>query len=208
MKKRILLILGLIACMLFAFGGCGEKETPPPDDNPPSGTVIALNKTELTVFVGSEEQLLLENASGKTAVWESSDKTVATVDAEGTGAFVKGIKAGTATITVTVEEQKLTCTVTVRESPLSVFLPDAPTGSLRNGRLVLIKNGVATVRAMSEIELSGTPKWTSSDESVGTVEYQGLIARVKAVARGECTITVECDGYKASFTLLVGKVAS
>lgn len=196
----------LLFCLLFALCACGEAQ-PSDGGGEQSGTEIALNKTELTVYIGMDEQLLVSNASGKTVVWKSSDEAVASVEAEGSGAFVKGIEVGTATVTATVEGKTLTCAVTVKESPLFVFLPDGPTGSFKNGRLVLLPNDVATVKAMSEIEFSGTPEWKSSDESVGMVEFQGLIARIKAVARGECTVTVECDGFSASFLLLVGKTA-
>lgn len=58
-----------------------------------------------------------ENASNKNVAWESSNPSVATVDAEGT---VYAVSNGTAVITVTTEDGKKTasCTVTV-EIPLA-----------------------------------------------------------------------------------------
>ncbi len=202
MKKRIWIAVSLIACMIVcvlpALGGCDGPKTD-----------IALDKPAVTVYVGEEEQIMLQGASGQTVVWKSSDESVATVEAEGIGAYIKGISAGSTTVTASIGgEEAAVCEVTVKDSPLYVFLPDGGTGSLKNGRLVLLKNGTATVKAISDVPLTGTPEWRSSDESVGTVNYQGLICLVTAVARGECTITVECDGYRASFTLYVGKTAS
>ena len=203
MKKKILLlfcILTALCCMLCA---CGET---PIVDPPDPG--LTLDQTSLTLWNGEEGRLTVSFEGGKTIAWTSSDESVVSVTADGAKATVKGLKEGTATVTASCGELTATCTVTVKASPLSVFLPDGATGSLKNGRLVLVKNGKATVKALSEVPLKGEAKWTSSDESVGKVEYQGTICIVTAVARGECTITVECDGYRASFTLFVGKTAS
>ena len=49
--------------------------------------------------------------------WTSSDKTVATVDGSGN---VQGIKAGTATITATVEGKSGKCVVTVKTKVVNV----------------------------------------------------------------------------------------
>ncbi len=205
MKKRVLLLLSLVAALCCLLCACGEGKVPV--DPPDSG--LTLDKTELTLWSGEEVTLTASFEGGKKVTWESSDESVVTLRADGATAGVKALGAGTATVTVSCgDDMTATCAVTVKDSPLSVFLPDGPTGSLKNGRLVLVKNAVATVRAISAAQLSGDPTWTSSDESIATVEYQGLIARVKALARGECTITVECDGYRASFTLFVGKTAA
>ncbi len=200
MKKRILLLLSLVAALCCLLCACGEGNVPidPPDPG------LALNRTSLTLMVGAEEQLVAIYEGKKEISWTCSDETVVSVEPVEGGAYVTGLKVGTATVTASFEEVNVSCTVTVKESPLSIFLPDAPTGSLKNGRLVLVKNGVATVRAFSEIALDGDPVWTVDDESIASVEWQGLIARVTALKRGICTITLSCDGYSASFTLYVG----
>lgn len=79
-------------------------------------TAIALDKTTATVKVGSSTLLAVvttpENADKPVVVWTSSDVTVATV----VDGAVKGIKAGTATITATVAGlTPATCVVTVEE---------------------------------------------------------------------------------------------
>ncbi len=201
MKKKFLLLICLLTALCCMLCACGEVPIDPPDPG------LTLDRTSLTLMDGGEGQLTVSFQGEKTISWTVSDKSVVSVTADGAKATVKGLKEGTATVTAACDDLTATCTVTVKRSALSVYLPDGPTGSLKNGRLVLVKNGVATVRAMSDTPLTGVPKWSSSDESIGTVESQGLIARVKAVARGVCTITVECDGYSASFTLFVGKTA-
>ncbi|MUP32870.1 Ig-like domain-containing protein [Enterococcus faecium] len=79
---------------------------------------VALNKTTLSLVVGSTETLvatiLPANATNKNVTWSSSDSTIATVDTKGK---VVAVKAGTTEITVnTVDGNKSAkCTLTVNE---------------------------------------------------------------------------------------------
>ena len=78
-------------------------------------TGVSLNKTRLSITMGSSETLTATvapaNASDKSVTWTTSDAAVATVN-DGT---VTGVAPGTATITVTTVDGELTatCTVTV-----------------------------------------------------------------------------------------------
>ena len=79
-------------------------------------TGITLNKTSLTLEAKSTETLTAtvapSNATDKTVTWTSSDTNIATVD----GGVVKGVSAGTATITAkTYNGKTATCTVTVEQ---------------------------------------------------------------------------------------------
>ena len=188
MKKRFSLLALVVALFtLVLFTACGGT---------PAAT---LNKTELSMTVGTEFTLEAALTNVQEVTWESSDHKTVDVTADGKTAVVKALKAGTVTISVMNGEDVLaTCETTVAESPLSVFLPD--------GKLVLRINSSATVKAVCLTELNGEAVWSSSDEAIGTVEAQGMTARVTARKRGTCTITVKADGYAASFTLMVGIV--
>lgn len=78
---------------------------------------VSLDKTSTDVAVNQTFTLtatvLPENATNKDVTWSSSDETVATVE----NGVVKGIKVGTATITVTTADggKTATCVVTVKE---------------------------------------------------------------------------------------------
>ena len=76
-------------------------------------TSVTLDKTSLSLKVNEELTLTAtvkpDNATDKTVTWSSSNTSVATV----TGGTVKGIKAGTATITAKAGGQSATCQVTV-----------------------------------------------------------------------------------------------
>lgn len=75
---------------------------------------VTLNKTELPLFVGAHEKLTYTtdpvNPTDPAALWESDNEAAATVAQDGT---VTAVAAGTANITVTVDEKTATCEVTV-----------------------------------------------------------------------------------------------
>lgn len=75
----------------------------------PAPTISA---TSTTITAGQKATLEVINADD-TITWSSNKKTVATVSSKG---VVTAKKAGTATITATVGEEKLTCKVTVKKN--------------------------------------------------------------------------------------------
>jgi uncharacterized protein YjdB len=72
---------------------------------------VKLNTTKATIYAGETLQLTLKNA--KSVTWKTSNKKVATVTAKGK---VKGVKAGSATITATNTKSKKSykCKITVK----------------------------------------------------------------------------------------------
>ena len=93
------------------------KDKDPLDPDYRAVTSIIISKYESETSVGSSTQMSFtmnpSNATNPYVYWESSDPTVATVDAYGK---VKGLKEGTATITITSVSGKktATCTLNVR----------------------------------------------------------------------------------------------
>lgn len=172
-------------------------------------TRVTLNKSSVTIYVPDTYQLTAtvkpEDASNPTVIWTSSDESVATVDENG---LVTAVGNGTATITATSAdgtEKSASCTVTVID-------PDnIPVSS------ITISGGNVTLEASSTYAISVTVKpndaanaaiiWTSSDESVATVDENGVVT---AVGKGTATITATAaDGYgaTASFTVNVSNDA-
>ncbi|MDR0426079.1 MAG: Ig-like domain-containing protein [Clostridiales bacterium] len=121
------------------------------------------------------------NATDKTVTWSTSDGAVATVDADG---LVTAMAAGTATITVTTADggKTASCTVTVSSvvSVAEITLSDS-TAALKVGQT---KQLTATVLPLNAADKTIT--WRSSDESVATVDQNGLVTALKA---GLVTIT-------------------
>lgn len=198
-------------CLALLLCGCGETTDEPgekPNDttNPPATTTTAsvtLELDELTVTEGETAQVKVTAVDCTSVSWKVENEDIATVETKNFVATVTGVSVGSTVITVTGKdangvEVTDTCTVTVeaKDTRLSVFLPA--------GKLVLTKEKSASVRAIAADGLTGEVTWESSDESVGTVEYQGLLAVVTAHTKGTCTITVRCGSASASFELICG----
>lgn len=90
---------------------------------------IVVEPTELSLKAGDSYQLVTkvepENATERGVTFKSSDPSVATVDENG---VIKGIKAGTVTITVVSKDGKVkaTCKVTVTEEEKEPEVPETP----------------------------------------------------------------------------------
>ena len=86
-------------------------------------TGVVLGKTELTLVEGEEENLAAavtpENATDKSVVWESSNKSAAAVSQEG---LVTAVGDGKATITVKTNDGgfSASCEVTVKKKVIAV----------------------------------------------------------------------------------------
>ena len=159
---------------------------------------VKLNKSELSLQIGKTETLTPKfspiSYPDKSVTWKSSDTKVATVTSAGK---VKGIKAGTATITCTSKATgtKAACKVTVG----NITLNKSKVG-LEKGKTVTLK---ATVTPSSLADKS--VKWKSSDKSVATVTSKG---KVKGVKYGTATITCTsvATGLSTTCKVTVGHV--
>ena len=162
-----------------------------PQNIPVNG--VTLNPTLLSLFTGGSETLTATvepgNATNKALTWSTSDNTVATVDENGK---VTAVGAGEATITVTTEDGRktATCIVTVTVPVTGV--------KLNKETLELFTDGSETLTATVEPG-NATNKnvtWSSSDETIATVDNNGTVT---AVGAGEATITVTTeDGCKTA----------
>lgn len=151
-----------------------------------------------------------EDATDVKLAYESSDETVATVDEAGN---VTAVGQGTCTITTTIvadapapeeevdsamlvvpENAKAETKVTVGKAVESIAL-DAAQGTLTVG-------GSRTIGAtvLPEDATDKTLTWTSSDETVATVDGQGTVT---AKGVGNATITASHGDVTASYKLTV-----
>ena len=124
---------------------------------------------------------IAEAAEKLTVEWSSSDETIVTVDAEGN---VTAVEAGEAYVTATVKDKDgLTATTLVRVAV-------TPTGVEAPETLELVTNGENAKNLDAKIVPEGATgvklAYESSDESVATVDENGMVT---AVADGECVIT-------------------
>ncbi len=176
------------------------KEEPKPDPILVDG--VSLDKVELALIEGETADLVAtvtpEDADNKNVSWSSSDESIVTVDQNGE---VTAIKEGTAIITVITEDggKTATCTVTVtaKEEPEPDPIPvDGVT--LDKTELALIEGETADLVATVTPEDADNKNvsWSSSDESIATVDQNG---KVTAVKEGTAIITVTTeDGDKTA----------
>jgi len=154
---------------------------------------ITLNKSTLSLQAGKTESLVVSyqpsQPSGVSVTWTSSNNSVATVNSSGT---VTAVKAGTAVITVSVDGFSAACTVTV---PLQGITLDKSTLSLQEG-----KTESLTVSYQPSQPSDVSAAWTSSDDSVATVNSSG---NVTAVSEGTAVITASAGGFSAACTVTV-----
>ena len=151
---------------------------------------LKLTTDTKTIEVGATTEITPnftpDNVTITAVTWTSNNEKVATVDAHG---VVTGVGRGTASITAKATDgsnQKGSITITVQQQPTGITLtPESPTiavGSTRTMKAeVLPKN--ADNKAVT---------WTSSDESIATVNQRGVIT---PKLPGECTITCTSQAH-------------
>ena len=146
---------------------------------PEMATLMSLGETvqlEATVLDGNGQLV-----SGAVVMWQSSDEAVATVSAEG---LVTAVRNGTARITARSGSASQGIDVTVIQSAGSIVIaPDEATlmslgATVQLTATVLDQNGQSVEDAVVT--------WQSGDESVATVNAQGLVT---AVGNGVARIT-------------------
>ena len=151
-----------------------------------SVTDVTLDKTEAALTQGETVQLTAtvkpDDATDKTLTWSTSDSKVATVDETGK---VTAVETGSATITAKAGDKTATCAVTVTAKVIEVteITLDKTEVEIIEGETAQL---TATVKPDDATDKS--IEWTSSDESVATVDNSG---KVTAVSEGKVTITVK-----------------
>lgn len=199
MKRRLITLFTiLLSFSLIATYSCKKEK-----DKSVAVTEVRLNKTATTLVEGDTEELIAtvmpENATDKGIEWKSSDESVATVSQNG---LVTALKEGPAVITVITNDGgfEATCDVTVNKKVIPV------SDVQLNKEIMELMEGdeeklVVTVKPDDATDKSVV--WESSNETVVTVEQDGL---VKAVREGDAMITVTAkNGVSASCLVGVSK---
>ncbi|MDE6616411.1 MAG: Ig-like domain-containing protein [Lachnospiraceae bacterium] len=141
--------------------------------------VIKLDRLYKRLYRCQSFKLCASVSSGITPVWKSNKKSIATVDENGK---VTAIKHGTALITAKADGVSKTCEVVVEPPEIKLESSD-----------ITLKEGSSYNIGMT-ISSGNAPVWTSSKESVASVDQLG---NVYALEKGTSTITVSEDGAKA-----------
>ncbi len=163
-------------------------------------TGLTLSPTKMTVKEGGVKAITATvvpaNATDSKVLWVSSNKAVATVDADG---VVRGIKPGKVTVTaVSNNNSEITaaCTVTVVRPVTGM--------TLNKASVTMNVGNTTTITPIFTPEDAGTKtaKWTSSNYDVADVSSNGVVT---AKAPGYATITAKSTdgGFTATCSVLV-----
>lgn len=147
---------------------------------------VKFAKKTATVYKGKTATVKATLTGVSSVKYTSSNKKVATVNSK-TGA-VKGLKAGTVTITATSGKLKATYKLTVKNPTFSLTKSSA---TIKKGKTTIIKSKAAP---------AGKVTYTSSNKKVATVTSKGV---VKGIKKGKATITVKCNGITKKFVVIV-----
>ncbi|MCR4717418.1 MAG: Ig-like domain-containing protein [Lachnospiraceae bacterium] len=159
-------------------------------------TGIKISPKKKTVYVGNDFKIkatlypLYNSSLNQTIYWKTSNKKVATVDANGN---VSPLAGGKATITATAEDGGYIakCKVTVKEYVTSITL-DYSSLNMEVGDSAKLK---ATVKRTTATNRNVV--WKTSNKKIVSVTQKG---KLKANAVGSCKITVKAkdgSGVKA-----------
>lgn len=147
---------------------------------------VKFAKKSAVVYKGKTVTVKATLAGVSSVTYKSSNTKIATVNSK-TGT-VKGIKAGTVTITATSGKLKATYKLTVKN----------PTFTLTKSSATIAKGKTTTIR--SKATPVSTVTYTSSNKKVATVTGKGV---VKGISKGKATITVKCNGITKKFVVTV-----
>lgn len=161
---------------------------------------IKINKTSMTLAKGQTEKLtasLIPADASADIQWTSSDSKIAAVSNDGT---VTAVGTGKATVTAAVNGISASCEVTVNNPLKDLKIVSA------EGVTTLKKSQTTQLTAKLDPEDTTDDKtvtWSSSNESVATVNSKGLVT---AVSDGTVTISAKVGDETASYNLTVKEI--
>ncbi len=150
---------------------------------PMGASAASISTKAKRIWKGQTFALKVKGVKKSKVKWSSSNRAVATVNAEG---LVKGKKKGIAIITARVGNKSYRCRIGVRQ-PVNRIKLSKKSVSVKKGKSVklgaTVKPASADNRALS---------WTSSNESIAVVNSKG---KVKGKSEGNAIITARAkDG--------------
>src|SRR3989454_154907 len=165
---------------------------------------VAVTPNPASVQIGATVQLTAtpqdaagNPLTGRTVTWQTSDGTIATVDA--TGLVTGKALGGPVTITATSEGKAGTAAITVTPIPVATVAVAPPTASIVVGATVQLS---ATPQDAVGNPLTGrTITWQSGNAAVASVDANGLVTG-KALG-GPVTITATSEGKAGTAAVTV-----
>lgn len=157
---------------------------------------VTVTPESVTMMKEESEQLKAEilpaDSDQKTITWSTSDSTVVTVSEDG---LVSATGVGKATITASCGEASGTCEVTVEGIPVESITLSPEVADVLLGEEIKL-----TATVSPENADYGQIEWTSSDESIITVNETGTVT---GVGVGTATITAKAGDAEGTSQITV-----
>ena len=165
-------------------------------------TSLSISPSNLSLTVGARAQLVPEPRDSRGRLvkrvnveWSSSDSEIVSVNHDG---VVTALARGGAVITAVGGGRQASAAVNVASAAAAAVAITLPNDSLGTGRSM---QATATPMDASGNPISGRPlAWQSSNPSVATINASGFIT---AIAAGQTTLSVICDGRVSSQKLTI-----
>ena len=171
---------------------------------PIEATSLALNKTEEIMNIGEtislEAKIEPENTTHKDVKWESNNPNIVSVrndEVFGGKAVVTALQEGEAIITASVGSITATCKITVNPTKLEGISFDQAEKTVKEGESFVLTPVFTPENASNKKVI-----WTSSNQSIATVDQEG---KVSTHSFGECIIKAisEDGGFEAICKVIV-----
>lgn len=171
---------------------------------PIEATSLTLNKTEEIMNIGEtislEAKIEPENTTHKDVKWESNNPNIVSVrndEVFGGKAVVTALQEGEVIITASVGSITATCKITVNPTKLEGISFDQAEKTLKEGESFVLTPVFTPENASNKKVI-----WTSSNQSIATVDQEG---KVSTHSFGECIIKAisEDGGFEAICKVIV-----
>lgn len=150
-------------------------------------TEITLSSANVSLERNSSYQLSAKSSNGSQLTWNSSKKSIATVDETGK---VTAHKPGETTITASADGTTVKCK----------FVVKSPTVKLNTTTIKLYRK--QSYNLIADVSSKVSPTWKSNKTSVATVDENGVVTAIK---NGTARITATVDGVSRTCEVTVQK---
>lgn len=165
----------------------------------PTPSELALGRTVQLAVTGTYSDHTSKDLT-RSAVWSTSDPTIASIDTAG---LATSIGVGQAFLTATVEKMSARATLTVANAALTSIVVTPSTPSIALGQGVQL-TATGTYSDKTTQDVTGLVLWSTSQPAIATVSASG-IATSKAV--GNATITATLRSLSSASQLVVSPAA-
>lgn len=168
-------------CSISEFDAA-EQEAVSVSVQPPSATVPYLGTQQFTASAVHSDGSTRDISNSPQLVWETSDPTIATVDASGLATAI-GLAGGTITVTA-----YYTTICNCTEEPLANITVTPADAQVGLGPVQMTATGLYGFGS-GYVDVTSSVSWTSSNESLMTIDASGLVTVL-----GAGTVTITATG--------------